>query len=125
VLGLPGDVEACLFDLDGVLTLTAAVHREAWQEVFNECLRRWQLTMNRWLCSTQSRTTTIMCGQSRRPGCAGRCAVSEDAVAGVAAGRAGGFGLLVGVDRVGHAEDLRRGGADLVVGDPIELLEAP
>jgi beta-phosphoglucomutase family hydrolase len=50
-------------------------------------------------------------------------AVFEDALAGVAAGRAGGFGLVVGVDRVGQADALRRHGADLVVSDLAELLE--
>lgn len=50
-------------------------------------------------------------------------AVFEDALAGVAAGRAGGFGLVVGVDRVGHADDLRASGADIVVDDLNELLE--
>lgn len=50
-------------------------------------------------------------------------AVFEDALAGVAAGRAGGFGLVVGVDRAGHAEALRSQGADVVVGDLAELLE--
>ena len=52
-----------------------------------------------------------------------QCAVFEDAIAGVAAGRAGGFGLVVGVDRTGQAEALRRHGADVVVGDLSELLE--
>jgi HAD superfamily hydrolase (TIGR01509 family) len=50
-------------------------------------------------------------------------AVFEDALAGVAAGRAGGFGCVVGVDRVGQAEALREHGADLVVADLAELLE--
>ena len=50
-------------------------------------------------------------------------AVFEDALAGVEAGRAGGFGLVVGVDRVGQAEELRRLGADLVVRDLSELLD--
>lgn len=49
-------------------------------------------------------------------------AVFEDALAGVAAGRAGGFGFVVGVDRVGHAEQLRSHGADVVVTDLEELL---
>lgn len=50
-------------------------------------------------------------------------AVFEDALAGVAAGRAGGF-FVVGVDRIGggHAGDLRRSGADVVVADLGELL---
>jgi beta-phosphoglucomutase family hydrolase len=51
-----------------------------------------------------------------------QCAVFEDALAGVAAGRAGGFGHVVGVDRVGQAEALRTHGADSVVRDLGELL---
>jgi beta-phosphoglucomutase family hydrolase len=40
VLGLPGGVTACLFDLDGVLTDTAAVHETAWKATFDEFLRQ-------------------------------------------------------------------------------------
>ena len=47
----------------------------------------------------------------------------EDALAGVEAGRAGGFGCVVGVDRVGHADALREHGADIVVRDLAELLD--
>jgi beta-phosphoglucomutase family hydrolase len=50
-------------------------------------------------------------------------AVFEDALAGVAAGRAGQFGFVVGVDRVGQAEALREHGADVVVDDLARLLE--
>lgn len=49
--------------------------------------------------------------------------VFEDAIAGVESGRAGGFGFVVGVDRVGHADALRSHGADVVVQDLAELLE--
>ena len=48
--------------------------------------------------------------------------VFEDALSGVQAGRAGGFGLVVGVDRVGQAGALRENGADVVVRDLAELL---
>lgn len=48
-------------------------------------------------------------------------AVFEDALSGVAAGRAGGFALVVGVDRVRQADALRQAGADVVVGDLSEL----
>lgn len=48
--------------------------------------------------------------------------VFEDALAGVASGHAGGFGRVVGVDRVGQADALREHGADLVVRDLAELL---
>jgi beta-phosphoglucomutase-like phosphatase (HAD superfamily) len=50
--------------------------------------------------------------------------VFEDALSGVAAGHAGNFGYVVGVDRVGQAEDLRRSGADIVVTDLAELLQS-
>jgi beta-phosphoglucomutase family hydrolase len=53
---------------------------------------------------------------------AGQAAVFEDALAGVAAGRAGGFAFVVGVDRAGQAEALRQHGADVVVSDLAELL---
>jgi beta-phosphoglucomutase family hydrolase len=49
-------------------------------------------------------------------------AVFEDALAGVESGRAGQFGFVVGVDRVGQAEALRQHGADVVVTDLEELL---
>lgn len=53
-----------------------------------------------------------------------QCAVFEDALSGVEAGRAGDFGFVVGVDRVGQAEGLRERGADVVVTDLDQLLEA-
>jgi beta-phosphoglucomutase family hydrolase len=53
-----------------------------------------------------------------------QAAVFEDALAGVEAGRAGNFGHVVGVDRVGQAQALREHGADVVVQDLAELLDA-
>jgi beta-phosphoglucomutase family hydrolase len=50
-------------------------------------------------------------------------AVFEDALSGVQAGKAGHFGYVVGVDRVGQAEELKAHGADVVVQDLAELLE--
>ena len=50
--------------------------------------------------------------------------VFEDALAGVAAGHAGKFGFVVGVDRVGQADELLKHGADRVVKDLGDLLEA-
>ena len=49
--------------------------------------------------------------------------VFEDALAGVAAGRAGKFGFVVGVDRVGQAAELTEHGADVVVKDLADLLD--
>ncbi len=53
---------------------------------------------------------------------ADEAAVFEDAIAGVQAGRAGQFAVVVGVDRVGDPDALREHGADLVVADLDELL---
>jgi beta-phosphoglucomutase family hydrolase len=51
-----------------------------------------------------------------------RAVVVEDAIAGIQAARAGGFGLVVGVDRGGSSDALRTEGADVVVTDLAELL---
>jgi alpha,alpha-trehalose phosphorylase len=51
-----------------------------------------------------------------------RAVVVEDALAGVTAGRAGGFGLVVGVARHAEPDALRSAGADLVVEDLAEML---
>jgi HAD superfamily hydrolase (TIGR01509 family) len=53
----------------------------------------------------------------------GHAAVFEDALAGVEAGRAGDFGCVIGVDRVGQAEALRSHGGDVVVRDLAELMD--
>jgi HAD superfamily hydrolase (TIGR01509 family) len=50
-----------------------------------------------------------------------RTVVVEDAVSGVQAARAGGFGLVIGVDRKGDPEALRKNGADIVVTDLGEM----
>lgn len=52
-----------------------------------------------------------------------RAVVIEDALSGVEAGRKGGFGLVIGVDRVGQAQALRDRGADVVVSDLAELID--
>ena len=243
-VGLPATTRACLFDLDGVLTRTARVHRRAWQETFDEYLRaRLQSTgapfvpfdavgdydqyvdgkrrsdgvrsflLSRGIRLAEGEATdapsaetvvglgarknerylallhrqgvatyegsiryvvaareaglgTAVVSSSRNCreviGSAGiaqlfdavvdgvvareqhlagkpaadtyvaaaralgvapsQCAVFEDALAGVEAGRAGGFGWVVGVDRVGQAAALREHGADVVVSDLAELL---
>ena len=54
-----------------------------------------------------------------------RAVVVEDAIAGVQAGKRGGFGLVIGVARDGNAAALRKHGADLVVEDLGELLSQP
>jgi beta-phosphoglucomutase family hydrolase len=54
---------------------------------------------------------------------AAQAAVFEDAIAGVESGRAGGFGAVIGVDRVGHGPALAAHGATRVVKDLAELLE--
>jgi beta-phosphoglucomutase family hydrolase len=52
---------------------------------------------------------------------AARSVVVEDALSGVEAGRRGGFGLVIGVDRLGQADALRASGADVVVDDLAEV----
>ena len=244
MLGLPDGVTACLFDLDGVLTDTAAVHNRAWKQTFDEFLRRrsaataepfvefdpgadynafvdgkkredgvrsflasravvlpegtpddppdadtvWGVgnRKNELLLATLERDGVEVYEGSRRylqaardaglrravvsssantaqvlevtglaelvelrvdgltarerslPGkpapdtflaaaaelgvTAAQSVVFEDALAGVQAGRAGAFGYVVGVDRVGQADQLRAQGADVVVQDLAELL---
>lgn len=53
-----------------------------------------------------------------------RCVVVEDALAGIQAARRGGFGLVIGVDRHGHARELQQAGADWVVSDLSEVGDA-
>jgi beta-phosphoglucomutase family hydrolase len=241
VLGLPDGVTACLFDLDGVLTNTAAVHAAAWKHTFDEFLRtrlgeqfdpfdreadyheyvdgkpredgvrdflasrqitlpegqpdddvaavtvhglgnrkNQELTrrirrdgvevfpgslrylqaaqeagLRRIVVSSSANTVLVLRSSGLEQYVEGRvdgvtlaerhlpgkpapdsflagavlagvspkqAAVFEDALAGVAAGRAGGFGYVVGVDRVGQAAELRAHGADVVVRDLAELL---
>jgi beta-phosphoglucomutase family hydrolase len=66
---------------------------------------------------------TFLAGAQRLGAQPGQAAVFEDALAGVEAGRAGGFGWVVGVDRTGHADALRAHGADVVVQDLAELMD--
>jgi len=61
---------------------------------------------------------------ARRLGVApAEAAVFEDALAGVEAGRRGGFGIVVGVDRAGQADALAAHGAQIVVSDLADLLD--
>ncbi|MDC7340504.1 hydrolase [Streptomyces lydicus] len=92
------------------------------------CWTRWWTATRRAGCGCPASRTR----RSSRSGPPARgpsrdTAVVEDALAGVEAGRRGGFGLVVGVDRTAGraaAAALRRRGADLVVADPGELLTA-
>jgi beta-phosphoglucomutase family hydrolase len=238
MLGLPPQIRACLFDLDGVLTQTAAVHAAAWKEMFDaflrtraaetgeafvpfdpvadyrayvdgkprydgvrsflasrgielpedrvralgdrknelvrEMIRKIGVTtydgsvryvqaardagLHRAVVSASENTRHVLAAAkisdlfevcidgivAKEQGLKGkpapdtflaaaralgvrpeRSAVFEDALAGVEAGRAGGFGFVVGVDRAGQPEALRRHGADVVVSDLAQLLERP
>ena len=224
MLGLPPGVVGCLFDLDGVLTDTAAVHQAAWKQVFEEetgrpftpedyqehvdgkpredgvrdylsslgrapdegTVRRVADRKNdllqqrieqdgvrvfegsrryleacrdqglrRAVVSSSANTELVLRVTGLAPlvevrvdgatakerGLAGKpkpdtflagaddlsltaaqCAVFEDALAGVEAGRAGAFRYVVGVDRVGQAAALEAHGADVVVQDLGDLL---
>ena len=240
MIGLPDEISACLFDLDGVLTGTAEVHKQAWKQTFDSFLRerdgsgyrkftdhdyaeyvdgrprldgvRGFLTSRgislpeggpsdkvtdqtvhglagkknelvlriieqqgvdpypgsvRYLEAAQraglripvvaaSAKVASVPGAAFLPRCAearpggvviardrlrgkpapdsflaaakaldvtpANAAVFEDALAGVQAGKAGGFGYVVGVDRENQADELRAHGADVVVRDLAELL---
>ncbi len=244
MLGLPDKVTACLFDMDGVVTKTAAVHDEAWKEMFDDFLRDWSAKsgtqfvpfdpvrdyddyvdgkpriegtksflesrhialplgspadppgdQTMWglsnrknellqkvlardgvevydgstryitaaraaglrtaIVSSSANTVAVLSAAgisdlfdarvdaqvASERGLRGKpapdtfleaarmlsvapqqAAVFEDAQAGVAAGHAGGFGYVVGVDRVGQADALRAHGADVVVQDLGDLL---
>ena len=240
VLGLPDGVSACLFDLDGVLTDTARLHAAAWEEMFDEFLRRHgaapfdphadydeyvdgrprldgvrsflksraitlpegspddppgtesvaslarrkndlvleairkegvkaypgsveyvkaarDASLHRAVVSASANCRDVLRAAgieelfeqiidghvAQREQLAGKpapdtylaaaralsvepgaAAVFEDALAGVQAGRAGAFALVVGVDRVGQAEQLKAHGADVVVSDLAQLLDA-
>ena len=245
MLGLPDGITACLFDLDGVLTKTAVVHRRAWKQMFDEYLRsRAERTGEEFVPFEQSDYDAYVDGKPRYDGVrdflasrgielpegpedadpgdesihglgnrkndlvlemirkdgveayegsvryleaaraqglrravvssstncrdvlqaagiedllelrvdgivaereklAGKpapdtylyaarqlgiepsqAAVFEDALAGVESGRAGDFGCVVGVNRVGQRDELKAHGADIVVDDLAELLEA-
>jgi beta-phosphoglucomutase family hydrolase len=245
MLGLPTGIRACLFDLDGVLTDTAAVHAVAWKEMFDKFLRAYAdehgrpftpfdsrkeydayvdgkprvdgvrdfltsrgislpdgtpddppdaMTVNglgnrkneavqrrirtegvhvfegsrqylqaveavglrRAVVSSSANTREVLAVTElaqyveevvdgitiRTEGLHGKpapdtflaaarkfgvdpseAAVFEDALAGVSAGRSGHFGHVIGVDRVGQADELKVHGADIVVRDLAELLE--
>ncbi|GAA1121908.1 beta-phosphoglucomutase family hydrolase [Kribbella jejuensis] len=245
MLGLPAGIQACLFDLDGVLTDTAAVHAAAWKEMFDEFLRDYsaqhgiafvpfdaraeydayvdgkprasgvrdflaarhivlpdgspddppaamtvnglgnrkneavqrrirtdgvhvfegsrrylqaveQAGLRRAVVSSSANTRevldvtglaqyveevvdgvtirtehllgkpapdTFLAAAARFGVAPSAAAVFEDALAGVSAGRAGHFGQVVGVDRVGQAAGLKAQGADIVVRDLADLLE--
>ncbi|MQY27750.1 HAD-IA family hydrolase [Nocardia aurantia] len=64
---------------------------------------------------------TLLEAAHRLGAAAERTVVVEDSTAGVRAGRAGGFGLVIGVDRGGHPGELRDAGADVVVADLAEV----
>jgi beta-phosphoglucomutase family hydrolase len=67
---------------------------------------------------------SYLAGAKRLGVTAAQSAVFEDAISGVEAGHAGHFGIVVGVDRSGHADALRTAGADVVVKDLSDLLDA-
>lgn len=247
MLGLPDDIRGCLFDLDGVITKTAAVHAAAWQEMFDGFLREWsrqtgepfvpfdpvadyenyvdgkprldgtrsflqsrgidlpeggpgdppgaqtvhglsnwkneillrriradgvevfpgsvryvraarEAGLRRAVVTSSANSHDVLAAAqiadlfeavidglvaerehlrgkpapdtflagARALGLEAREAtVFEDSLAGVSAGRAGGFGCVVGVDRLGQADALRDHGADVVVTDLAGLLEQP
>ena len=126
LLGVPADTTACVFNVDGVLVASAAVHAEAWRDAFDELIAG----------RIEHTGLALAEGLRRKPepdmllaACRHLDVDPEHAVVfettpdGVAAGRAAGFELVVAVDRDGRARALQEEGADLVVADLGELLE--
>jgi trehalose 6-phosphate phosphatase len=69
----------------------------------------------------QSDTATLVELASRLAVRPGRCAVVAATANAVAAGRAGGFALVIGIDTGGHGDELRHRGADAVIADTLEI----
>jgi beta-phosphoglucomutase-like phosphatase (HAD superfamily) len=142
MLGLPDAVRGCLFELDGVLIQTAIAHAEGADHGQRVDGKRSDDGGRSFL---QSRGIELPEGASDDPPdrekhrkgkpapdtflagaralglSAAPVAVFEDALAGVAADRAGDFAFVAGVDRAGEAE-LGEHGADVVVKDLAKLL---
>jgi beta-phosphoglucomutase-like phosphatase (HAD superfamily) len=107
-------VRALLFDLDGVITRTATLHAAAWKRLLDDFLERWGAQNDRefelGLAGKPAPDTFLKAAELLGVAPA-NAAIFEDAISGVQAGRAGNFGLVVGVDR-GTGGDLcleRRG----------------
>jgi alpha,alpha-trehalase len=72
--------------------------------------------------SAEKPNPTVLLEAARRLGARPqRCVVVENSAAGVAAGRDGGFALVVGIDGTGRADDLTRSGADVVLADMADV----
>ena len=106
-LGLPAHISACLFDLDGDFDA----------QVDGNVAERKHLP-GKPAPDTYLAAATLL---QKLPA---NAAVYEDALAGVEAGRAGRFGLVVGIDRAGQADALRARGADIVVQDLAQLMNS-
>ena len=94
--------------------------------------REWTICSRRWstaswpsgsTCEASPSPDTFLAGPEALGVRPAEAAIFEDALAGVAAGRAGRFGFVVGVNRSDQAEALLGKGADVVVSDLAELLE--
>lgn len=114
MLGMPDGVRGCLFDMDGVLNGKKRLDgTRSFLEARGISLPEGKPAPDMYVAGAEA------LGLKPSP-----AAVFEDALAGVAAGRAGGFGFVVGVDRKGQADALREHGADVVVGDLADLLKS-
>lgn len=135
------DFDAVIFDMDGVVTDTAMLHGESWKKMFDGFLqgyageagpqqpfdldRDYRLHVDgldsQNLGIDGKPDPAIFLQAARAIGVEPGRAVVVDAISGVQAGRTGGFGLVIGVDRVGDPEALRSNGADVVVADLAEV----
>jgi beta-phosphoglucomutase-like phosphatase (HAD superfamily) len=134
VLPLLSAIRACLFDLERMLIDAATLHVEVWKDPFGDFVPRRATREDGPFVPFDliKDDDEYIDGKRRFDGvrsffCPRGIELPEgrhdDPPAGVAAGRSGRFGMVVGVDRVGEADALRAYGADVVVSDLAELFE--
>ena len=98
MIGLPEEISVCLFDLDGVLTRTAELHREAWKQTFDAFLRK--RDGENFQPFTEHDYTAYVDGRPRADGVRERAPLA-DAVT-VVVGARGTRGTYAGNSRVRH-----------------------
>ena len=141
VSGVGLSTQACLFDLNVVLTQTATVHA-AWEQVFDAFVKN-QARTTETPFDTVADYNTCVDGKNRTDGTqSSRQSRAINLPLGEIGDRAilvhrvrhdgvaaylgsGAFGFAVGVDRVGQADAIRAHGVDTVVSDLAELLDMP
>ncbi|HEX9637547.1 MAG TPA: trehalose-phosphatase [Acidobacteriota bacterium] len=115
-------IQAAVLNLDGVPTDAASFHARDWKPSGLEWVRELQRAGIPIGLASASQHAGEVLRRAKLLGVAPHQAlIVADSISGIQAGRRGGFGLIIGVDRGGHRVALREAGADLVVEDLGEL----